>query len=273
MDKNIDEATFIIFDTETTGLEPESGDRIIEIAGIKLEGERKIETFHTLINPNREVSPAAYAVNGISQDMLKDAPAADIVLPSFLNFIEGACLLSYNAPFDMGFLSRELELSGLRMPSGIIAADILAMAKRLLPNMERYALWFVAEKLGVKTEQEHRALSDVELTCEVFKKLKVVLNSKGIFDFKNFLSLCGLNSHFLEDINNQKTSKIQEALDLGVKLKIKYISSSGAEVSEREVIPKEIKTQRNRKYLVGYCCLKNEERTFRIDGILHLEIV
>ena len=74
-------------------------------------------------------------------------------------------------------------------------------------------------------------------------------------------------------MDNQKIAKIQEAMDLKVKLKIKYLSSSNAEVCEREVIPKEIKQENNRSYLVGYCCLKNEERTFRIDGLLHLEIL
>ena len=151
--------------------------------------------------------------------------------------------------------------------------DILKMAKRILPELPRYALWFVADKLGIKTKQKHRAFSDVELTLNVFNKLKEMLQTKGILDFTNFLSLFGLNSQFLDDINNQKLAKIQEAMDLGVKLKIKYLSSCDASVTERDVVPKEIRQDKNKNYLVGYCCLINEERTFRIDGILHIEVV
>jgi len=271
--QNLDEIEFTIFDTETTGLEPESGDRIVEIAGIRVRGEERIATFQSLVNPNRPISSAAFEVNNITQDMLKRAPSIEIVMPKFLKFIQGSFLCSYNAPFDLGFLNNELRLMGENLLDGIMIADMLKMAKRLLPGLERYALWFVAENLGIKSRQLHRALSDVELTLSVFNRLKDILQTKGIFDIMNFSSLFGLKSQFLDDINNQKVAKIQEAIDLGVKLKIRYLSGSNAQVSERDVVPREIRQERNRSYLIGYCCLRNEERTFRIDGILHFEII
>ena len=273
MNKNIDEIEFTIFDTETTGLEPETGDRIVEIAGIRFKGKQKIAQFQTLVNPHRPISEAAQMVNRITPDMLKDAPSIDAVMPKFLEFIQDSCLCSYNAIFDLGFINNELKLIGKNLPEDIIVVDILKMARRLLPGLGRYALWFVADNLGIKISQQHRALSDAELTWGVFNKLKEKLQIKGIFDVTNFTSLFGLNSQFLDNLNNQKIAKIQEAIDLGVKLKIKYLSGASAEVTEREVVPKEIKQDKNRQYLVGYCCLRNEERTFRIDGILHLEIL
>jgi predicted DNA-binding transcriptional regulator YafY len=87
-----------------------------------------------------------------------------------------------------------------------------------------------------------------------------------------FSNLFCIDPVFLNNINNQKIARIQEAISTGAKIKIKYLSSSGGEVSERQVIPKEIKQENSRSYLVGYCCLRNEERTFRIDNILHLEL-
>lgn len=264
---------FTVFDTETTGLEPQSGDRIVEIAAIRLKGKERRAIFHTLINPQRQISPAAFQVNRITQEMLSCAPDIAGVIPAFLDFIAGSSLCSYNAPFDLGFLNHELKLIGKGPLEGIVVVDILKMAKRLMPGLERYALWFVADKLGIRMLQEHRALADVELTIEVFNKLKDRLTKNGVFDFLNFSGLFGINSQFLENLNNQKIAEIQRALDLDVKLKIKYLSSVNAEVSEREVIPKEIRQEKGNSYLVGYCCLRNEERTFRIDGILHLEIV
>lgn len=273
MDKIIDEVDFTIFDTETTGLDPESGDRIVEIAGIRFRGKARLGIFQKLINPQRPISPAAFQVNKISPGMLKDAPTVDIILPDFMNFIRGSILCSYNASFDLAFLNSELRLCGFKPLEGVTVADVLKMAKRLLPGMERYALWFVADKLGIRSKQEHRAFSDVELTLEVFNRLKELLNIKGIFDLANFSSLFAINQDALADINNQKTAKIQEAMDLGLKLKIKYISASSAAVTERELIPKEIRKEKNTLYLVGFCCLRNEERTFRIDSILHLEML
>jgi len=150
---------------------------------------------------------------------------------------------------------------------------LLKMARRLLPGLNRYALWFVAEQLQIKEKQSHRALSDVEITLGVFNKLKDILRLKGISDFGHFLSLFAVDAQFLQGLNAQKLSRIQEAIDLGVGLKIKYMASGQAQVSEREVLPKELRQENNRSYLVAFCRLRNEERTFRVDGILHLEIV
>jgi DNA polymerase-3 subunit alpha (Gram-positive type) len=273
MHRNIEEVEFTIFDTETTGLDPDSGDRIIEIAGIRFSGNARRSVFISLVNPGRAVSEAAFAVNRITPDMLVNAPKIEEVLPQFLDFVQGSCLCSYNAPFDLGFLNNELKIMGRDFPKEIVVVDILVMARRLLPNLERHALSFVSESLGLRKEQQHRALADVELTLEVFNRLFEVLKKKGIIDFKNFVGLFGFNLHLLEDLRNQKTAKIQEAIDSGLKLKIKYLSRSNLEVSAREVIPKEIKQQKGYSYLVGFCCLRNEERTFRIDSMLDLEII
>lgn len=273
MSKKIEEVEFTIFDTETTGLEPETGDRIVEIAGIRIRGQDTLEVFQTLVNPGRPISEAAFRVNNISTQMLEGAPAIAEALPKFLDFAKDSCLCSYNAGFDLGFINQELRLIGRGPLQGFAVADILKMAKRLMPGLTRYALWFVAGQLNIKDKQAHRALSDVELTLGVFRKLKEILYLKGISDFEHFLSLFALDAHFLQGLNAQKLSRIQEAIDLGVGLKIKYIACGQAQVSEREVLPKEIKQENERSYLVAFCRLRNEERTFRVDGILHLEIV
>lgn len=273
MHRQIDEVEFTIFDTETTGLEPTLGDRIIEIAAVKIKAGQRGETFESLVNPHREVSPAAFQVNEISQEMLEPAPDISLVMPKFLNFVQDSCLCSYNAGFDLGFLENELKIIGQDKPAKLMVVDVLKMAKRLMPGLERYALWFVAEKLGIKVKQEHRALSDVEMTISVYQKFREILKEKGIHDFKNFIGLFGITEHYIESLNNAKLAQIQEAIGLGVKLKIKYISGSTAQVTEREVIPKQIKKDKSNYYLIGFCCLKNEERYFRIDGILHLEML
>jgi len=271
--QHIDDVEFTFFDTETTGLEPQSGDRIVEIAAVRLRGKVKAASFQSLVNPCREISEAAFRVNQITPAMLETAPSMQEVMPQFLDFIKGSCLCSYNAAFDLEFLDYELGLMGKGPLEGLVVVDVLKMSRRLIPGLERYALSFVTEKLGIKFEQKHRALSDVELTMRLFDKFRAMLEEKGIVDFVNFTGLFGIKADFLDDVNQQKVSQIQEAITLGVHLKIKYLSSSHAQVTMREVIPKEIRQDKGRTYLVGYCCLRNEERSFRVDNILHLEIL
>ena len=146
------------------------------------------------------------------------------------------------------------------------------MARRLLPGLERYALASVAKHLGMEDFQEHRALSDTQLTTRVFNRLSDILAERGIVDFRQLVSLFGLRSKMLDDINNAKIARIQQALDLGTSLKIRYFSRNEARFSEREVLPREIIQDRNQLYLVGFCNLRREERTFKIENILHLEM-
>jgi DNA polymerase III subunit alpha, Gram-positive type len=273
MDKKIEEIEFVIFDTETTGLDPKSGDRIVEIAALKFRNREKLGQFHHLVNPGRQISPRAFEVNRISPEMLKNAPPIEKIIPEFLDFIQGSCLCAYNMPFDLGFINNELALAGRGPLEQTELVDILIMARRLLPKLESHALIFVAKNLGIEDQQEHRAFSDVKLTWEVFQRLKTMLKERGVSGFKSFLHLFGLSQELLNSLNQQKMALIEEAIERGLKIKIRYFSRSSAEVSEREVLPKEIRIDQKQAYLVGLCSLRNEERTFRIDSILELEII
>ena len=273
MAKNISEIEFTVFDLETTGLEPGSGDRVIEIAAVRLKAGQILREFQSLVNPGRKsISPAAFAVNQISHQMLREAPQISEVMPLFLDFISDSCLASYNAQFDFDFLSSELRLVKKQLPGGLQIVDILTMARRMLHGLERYALGFVANYLRINSLQEHRALSDAHLAAEVFNRISSNLVKKGIVDFEQFVSLFGLSSQMLENINSAKIARIQEALDLGISLKIRYLSRYNTEFTEREVIPRAIKHDKHQTYLVGYCNLRNQERTFSVKNILHLEM-
>jgi len=105
----------IVLDTETTGLDPRQGHRIVELAAIELDGRKvSLRRFHRYLNPEREIDAGAAAVHGLTYERLQnEAKFADIA-SSFLAFIEGAELIIHNAPFDMGFLNHELGLLGCR---------------------------------------------------------------------------------------------------------------------------------------------------------------
>ena len=273
MNRLIDEVEFVIFDTETTGLEFQKGDRIVEVAAIRFKGDVQLDSFHSLINSGQPVSEAAFNVNKITPLMLSQSPPPDSVIPKFREFISGCCLMSYNIGFDLGFLNNELKILNQIQLEGIYVVDILKMARRIIPGLERYPLWFVAKELGISFQQEHRAFSDVELALKVFYKLKDIMRSKGILELEKLLCLASIDLSTIESINSKKIIEIQEAINLKLELKIKYLSGSGAQISDRKVAPKEIKQENGRSYLVGYCYLRREERSFRIDSILDLETI
>ena len=162
----------IFLDTETTGLSAENGDRIIEIGCVELL-HRKLtgNNLHFYLNPERDSHEDALRVHGITNEFLKDKPKFGDVVNQFLAYIEGAEIIIHNAPFDVGFLNKELELQGRpRFPtfvSGI--TDTLVMAKEMFPG-KRNSLDSLCDRLEVDNSGRtlHGALLDAELLADVY---------------------------------------------------------------------------------------------------------
>ena len=171
---------FVIFDVETTGLSPAGGDRIVEVAALKIKNLKPAGKFCFLINPQREIPFGAFQVNGISQDMVQDAPVSRDVLPRFLEFIGEGILVAHNIEFDLSFVCYELSLIDRNLCEDAVVIDTLRMARVLLPNLGRYPLWFVAKSLGLDGAQKHRAMADVELTFGIFEKLVKLLGTRSL---------------------------------------------------------------------------------------------
>ena len=169
---------FIIFDVETTGLSPRWGDRIVEIAAIRIKNLKPVENFYSFVDPQKEISWGAFQVNGITEEMLIGAPTAKEILPRFLEFIGRGALIGHNIGFDLSFLCHELSLLGLRLKKETVIIDTLKIARHLLPHLSRYPLWHVAESLGIRKTQEHRAMADVTLTFDVFCRLLKKINGE-----------------------------------------------------------------------------------------------
>jgi DNA polymerase-3 subunit epsilon len=163
----------IVLDTETTGLEPEQGHRIIEIGCVELINRRLSgRHFHQYVRPDRPSDPAAFAVHGISDEILVDKPPFSEVAEEFLAFIDGAELIIHNAPFDVGFLDHELgRLGGQQRPidSYCRVLDTLALARELHPG-QRNSLDALCKRYSVdnSARELHGALLDAEILAEVY---------------------------------------------------------------------------------------------------------
>ena len=171
----------IFLDTETTGLSPESGDRIIEIGCVelvarKLTGNNK----HFYLNPERGSHEAAFKVHGISDEFLKDKPRFGAIAGELLEYLQGAEIIIHNAPFDMGFLDSELKICGHNPMLTHVSkvTDSLMMAKELYPG-KRNSLDALCDRLEVDNSGRtlHGALLDAELLAEVYINLTRGQNS------------------------------------------------------------------------------------------------
>ncbi len=165
----------IILDTETTGLDPNQGHRIIEVAAVEMVNRRLTGTsLHRYVQPGREIDAGAMQVHGISNEFLLDKPRFADVAAEFVEFVQGAELIIHNAPFDVGFLDLELKLAGLPPLDRLVAGvtDTLVMAKALHPG-QRNNLDALCKRYGVdnSTRTLHGALVDCELLAAVYLAL------------------------------------------------------------------------------------------------------
>jgi len=162
----------VILDTETTGLNPATGDRIIEIGCVEMIGRRLTNrTFHYYINPERDIDAGAFAVHGLSREFLSDKPIFANIVEELIEFVDGAEVVIHNAPFDLGFLDNEFTLLK-RPPFRSLAAkiiDTLLDARQMFPG-KRNSLDALCDRFSISNKHRtlHGALLDAQLLAEVY---------------------------------------------------------------------------------------------------------
>lgn len=172
----------IYYDTETTGISP-TKDFIIEIAAYDPDRDRSFEKF---VNPGIPIPAEATAIHHISDEMVADAPGFGVVGQEFIDFCEGDVILlaHNNDAFDKPFLESEFGRNGLQMPSWKFL-DTLKWARRYRPDLPKHALQFLRETYGVKANNAHRALDDVIVMHEIFRKMFDDLTIDQAFELLN----------------------------------------------------------------------------------------
>ncbi len=162
----------IVLDTETTGLEPSLGHRIIEIGCVEMNNRRATgKTFQYYLNPQREVDPGAQEIHGLSNEFLEDKPFFADIASEFLEFVRGAELIIHNAPFDIGFLNKELELAAQeqRVEDICNVLDTLVMARSIHPG-QRNSLDALCKRYQIdnSNREMHGALLDARILADVY---------------------------------------------------------------------------------------------------------
>ena len=161
---NLDFASFVAFDFETTGLS--SCDKITEIGAVKVEQRRLTERFSRLVNPGIPIPRMIQELTSITDTMVSDAPAIESVLPEFLRFIGDYPLIAHNAKFDCRFLYRELAALGRFIHNPV--ADTVTLARRVWSGLPSYKLSALTERFHIEQSSAHRAWCDAEVTARLY---------------------------------------------------------------------------------------------------------
>ena len=179
-DRPLSELSFSVFDTETTGLNPAGGDRIIQVGAVRIVNGRVLERecFDQLVDPERSIPRLGQAIHGISPDMVRGQPTIREVLPAFHAWCADTVLVAHNAAFDMKCLSVQSAGTGIEFRQPVL--DTLLLSAVAQENQERHNLDDLAERFGLTNLGRHTAIGDAMVTAEIFVKLLPLLAEKGI---------------------------------------------------------------------------------------------
>lgn len=180
-------ADFVVLDVETTGLKPRQH-RMIEIALIRFSRDAEPLVWSTLLNPGRRIPDYVRTLTRIDDSMVTNAPEFRSVAPTVVEIIGDLPIVGHNVPFDISFLNAELVRAGLGRCINV-AIDTLTIADHFLPKARRLGLQDVARELGIERKQHHRALSDAEITSDVFRSLMGIAAEQGISSFQAILEI------------------------------------------------------------------------------------
>ena len=175
--QTLEDTTYCVFDLETTGISFRT-EKITEIGIMKVRNGEVIDKFETFVNPEKPIPMRVQEITNITDEMVKDAPTIEEIMPKVLEFFGDSVLVAHNADFDTSFIKYNCEKMGLKFENTYL--DTLRLAKDLFPEYKKYKLGIIADNLGIKVEVAHRALDDVDTTVKVFNVMLKMLKEKGI---------------------------------------------------------------------------------------------
>ncbi|MAK56334.1 MAG: DNA polymerase III subunit epsilon [Pusillimonas sp.] len=199
----LDELTYVVFDTETTGLNPEQDD-IVQIAAVRIVNGRRIqnEVFDTLVNPGRAIPAGSTKVHGITDAMVAQAPDIATVVQRFHKFAQNSVLVAHNAPFDMGFLRKYETLANCHFPNPIL--DTVLLSAVLFGESESHSLDALVHRLDITISEEarHTAIGDAIATADALMKMIPALKARNLRTFGDVLKEVRTHRRLLQDLNS-----------------------------------------------------------------------
>ena len=246
-DKKIDEEEFVVFDIETTGLNSHTNE-IIEIGAVKIKAGRIVDRYSQLINPGRPIPYHITEITSITNEQVANEPKIDEVIGKFVDFIGDAVLVAHNAPFDMGFIKRDIKkYLNIDLQSSVI--DTLQMARDLFPDLKKYGLGDLNKTLGLALEKHHRAVDDSQATANMFIIFLDKYKEKGLEYMKD------INVGFEVNVKKQSLKNIMVLVKTqdGLKNMYKLVSESHIKYfgNKKARIPKSVLAENREGLIIG----------------------
>lgn len=244
---------FVVFDIETTGLNPHK-DKITEIGAVKIKEGKIISKFSAFVNPGIPIPSFIVKLTGITDQMVCDAPPIEQALNEFMEFIEGTVLVAHNANFDVSFIKNNAKLMGEKIRNPYI--DTLELCRKMFPELGKYKLNLVAKHLGIELENHHRAVDDSMATAKIFLYCLEVLKEKGCKNIKD------IHNAFDDEINLKASSYHAIILvknSVGLKNLYKIVSQSHLKYFYKKPrVPKKLLMEYREGLILGSACEAGE---------------
>lgn len=248
------DSEFIIFDIETTGLS-HVNDKITEIGAIKVKNYQIVETYSQLVNPEMPIPAKIVELTGITDDLLKNEPTIDYVLPKFLEFCGDSPVVAHNAKFDTAFIKTNAIKQGFEYSP--IVLDTLSLSRLLLKDIKRHRLNTIAKHLKVTLENHHRAVDDATATAKIFLKFLDMLKEEEVNTLKE------INKYALSEMNYKMLDSYHIIIlvknQVGLKNLYKLVSSANLNTFyKRPLIPKSLLSEMREGLIIGSACEAGE---------------
>ena len=251
----LEDATYVVFDVETTGLSAVYN-TIIELAAVKIHNGEIIDRFESFANPHHRLSATTINLTGITDDMVESAPEIDIVLRKFADWTGDSILVAHNASFDVGFLNVGYQKAGLPKSTNAVI-DTLELGRFLYPEMKNHRLNTLAKKFDIELTQHHRAIYDAEATGYLALKMLKDASEKGIINHNQLNDNMGQGNAYQRARPYHCTVLAQN--DVGLKNLFKLVSISHINYFYRVPrIPRSVLQKYREGLLVGSACDKGE---------------
>ena len=246
-DKKIDEEEFVVFDIETTGLNSHTNE-IIEIGAVKIKAGRIVDRYSQLINPGRPIPYHITEITSITDEQVANEPKINEVIGKFVDFVGDAVLVAHNAPFDMGFIKRDIK-KYLSIDYQCSVIDTLQMARDLFPDLKKYGLGDLNKTLGLALEKHHRAVDDSQATANMFIIFLEKYKEKGLEYMKD------INTGFEVNVKKQSLKNVMVLVKTQAGLKNMYRLVSEAHIkyfgNKKARIPKSVLVENREGLIIG----------------------
>ena len=247
--------SYVVFDIETTGFSPEKN-KIIEIGAVKVEDGKITDKFSTFINPDVPIPFDIEQLTGINDGMVLSAPRIDVVLPQFLEFCRGSAMVAHNASFDIGFITYNARSLGLEFSPTVL--DTVALARLLLPNLNRFKLDTVAKAVGVSLENHHRAVDDAGATAEIFVEFVKMLRQRDVETLDQLNALSDMSAETIRKLPTYHVIILAKN-DVGRINLYRLVSASHLDYfARRPRIPKSLLEKYREGLIIGSACEAGE---------------